>query len=66
MKKKTKPIKIKKVVKGLMTTDTGFIEHEYWVQLTKDDVGMTLSIDDYIIPWSPWELISRKSDGVKR
>lgn len=50
MKKKTKPIKIKKLVKGLMATDTGFIEHEYWVQLTKDDVGMTLSIDDYTIP----------------
>ena len=53
MSKKTKPIKIKKVVKGLMTTDTGFIEHEFWVQLTKDDVGMTLSIDDYIIPLEP-------------
>lgn len=53
MKKKTKPIKIKKTVKGLMTTDTGFIEKEYWVQLTKDDVGMTLSIDDYIIPLEP-------------
>ena len=53
MRKKTKPIKIKKVVKGLMTTDTGFIEKEYWVQLTNDDVGMTLSIDDYIIPLEP-------------
>ena len=51
--KKNKRIKIKKVVKGLMTTDTGFIEHEFWVQLTKDDVGMTLSIDDYIIPLEP-------------
>lgn len=56
MKKKTKPIKIKKVVKGLMTTDTGFIEKEYWVQLTKDDVGMTLSIDDYIIPLEPLKI----------
>lgn len=36
-----------------MTTDTGFIEKEYWVQLTNDDVGMTLSIDDYIIPLEP-------------
>lgn len=53
MGKKNKPIKIKKPVKGLMTTDTGFIDHEFWVQLTKDDVGMTLSIDDYIIPLEP-------------
>lgn len=56
MKKKTKPIKIKKVIKGLMTTDTGFIEHEFWVQLTKDDVGMTLSIDDYTIPLEPLKI----------
>lgn len=53
MKKKTKPIKIKKVVKGFMTTDTGFIEKEFWVQLTKDDLGMSLSIDDYFIPLEP-------------
>ena len=53
MRKKTKPVGVKKVVKGLMTTDTGFIEKEYWVQLTNDDVGMTLSIDDYIIPLEP-------------
>ncbi len=52
-KKQQETIKIKKTVKGLMTTDTGFIEKEYWVQLTKDDVGMTLSIDDYIIPLEP-------------
>lgn len=52
-KKKNKRIKIKKTVKGLMTTDTGFIEHEFWVQLTKDDVGMTLSVDDYTIPLEP-------------
>ena len=52
-KKQQEKIKIKKTVKGLMTTDTGFIEHEFWVQLTKDDVGMTLSIDDYIIPLEP-------------
>ena len=52
-KKKNKRIKIKKLVKGLMTTDTGFIEKEFWVQLTKDDVDMTLSIDDYIIPLEP-------------
>lgn len=51
--KKNKRIKIKKTVKGLMTTDTGFIEHEFWVQLTKDEVGMTLSIDDYTIPLEP-------------
>lgn len=56
MKKKTKPIKIKKMVKGLMTTDTGFIEHEFWVQLTKDEDGMTLSIDDYIIPLEPLKI----------
>lgn len=36
-----------------MTTDTGFIEHKFLVQLTKDDLGMTLSIDDYIIPLEP-------------
>lgn len=52
-KKQQEKIKIKKTVKGLMTTDTGFIEHEFWVQLTKDDVGMTLSIDDYTIPLEP-------------
>lgn len=52
-KKQQEKIKIKKTVKGLMTTDTGFIDHEFWVQLTKDDVGMTLSIDDYIIPLEP-------------
>lgn len=52
-KNRQKAIKIKKTVKGLMTTDTGFIDHEFWVQLTKDDVGMTLSIDDYIIPLEP-------------
>ena len=60
MKQKTKPIKIKKVVKGLMTTDTGFIEHEFLVQLTKDDVGMTLSIDDYIIPLEPLKIEVRE------
>lgn len=53
MGKKNKPIKIKKKVKGLITTDMGFCEREFWVQLTKDDVGMTLSIDDYIIPLEP-------------
>lgn len=56
MKKKTKPIEIEKVVKGLMNTDTGFIEKEFWVQLTKDDVGMTLSIDDYHIPLEPLKI----------
>lgn len=60
MKKKTKPIKIKKMVKGLMTTDTGFIEHEFWVQLTKDEDGMTLSIDDYTIPLEPLEIEVRE------
>ncbi|MEJ8785365.1 hypothetical protein WKT05_02700 [Peptoniphilus sp. HCN-40583] len=40
-------------MKGLMTTDTGFIDHEFWVQLTKDEDGMTLSIDDYTIPLEP-------------
>lgn len=52
-KKKNKRIKIKKIVKGLRTTGTGLVEREFWVQLTKDDVGMTLSIDDYIIPLEP-------------
>ncbi len=60
MKKKTKPIKIKKMVKGLMTTDTGFIEHEFWVQLTKDEDGMTLSINDYTIPLEPLEIEIKK------
>lgn len=55
-KKKNKRIKIKKPVKGLMTTDTGFIEHEFWVQLTKDEDGMTLSVDDYTIPLEPLEI----------
>lgn len=52
-KKKNKRIKIKKIVKGLRTTGTRLVEREFWVQLTKDDVGMTLSIDDYIIPLEP-------------
>ena len=52
-KKKNKRIKIKKTVKGLITTDMGFGEREFWVQLTKDEDGMTLSIDDYIIPLEP-------------
>lgn len=52
-KKLQEKINIKKTVKGLMTTDTGFIEHKFLVQLTKDDLGMTLSIDDYIIPLEP-------------
>lgn len=52
-KKKNKRIKIKKTVKGLITTDMGFCEREFWVQLTKDEDGMTLSIDDYIIPLEP-------------
>lgn len=52
-KKRQKTIKIKKTVKGLMITGMGFIEHEFWVQLTKDEDGMTLSIDDYTIPLEP-------------
>ena len=51
--KKNNRIKIKKKVKGLITTDMGFCERESWVQLTKDDVGMTLSVDDYTIPLEP-------------
>ena len=51
--KKNKRIKIKRIVKGLRTTDVGLVEREYWVQLTKDDLGMTLSIDDYTIPLEP-------------
>ena len=53
MGKKNKRIKIKKAVKGLITTDMGFAEREFWVQLTKDEVGMSLSIDDYMIPLEP-------------
>lgn len=53
MAKKNKQIKIKKIVRGLRTTGTGFIEREFWVQLTKDEVGMSLSIDDYMIPLEP-------------
>lgn len=52
-KKKNKRIKIKKTVKGLITTDMGFCEREFWVQLTKDEVGISLSIDDYMIPLEP-------------
>lgn len=52
-KKHQKTIKIKKTVKGLIATDTGFCEREFWVQLTKDEAGMTLSIDDYTIPLEP-------------
>lgn len=51
--KKNNRIKIKKKVKGLITTDMGFCEREFWVQLTKDEVGMSLSIDDYMIPLEP-------------
>lgn len=53
VRKEQETIKIKKTLKGLMTTDTGFVEHEFWVQLTKDEDGMTLSIDDYTIPLEP-------------
>lgn len=53
MGKKNKRIKIKKIVEGKCTTDAGFIEREFWVQLTKDDLGMSLSIDDYHIPLEP-------------
>lgn len=56
MGKKNKRIKIKKIVKGMCTTDTGFIEREFWVQLTKDDLGMSLSIDDYHIPLEPLKI----------
>lgn len=50
---RNKHIKIKKIVKGLRTAGTGLVEREFWVQLTKDDVGMSLSIDDYMIPLEP-------------
>lgn len=65
MKQKAKPIKIKKVVKGLMDTDTGCIEHEFLVQLTKDDIGMTLIIDDYTIPLEPLNIIVGEDTSVK-
>lgn len=53
MGKKNKPIKIKKIVKGLRVASTGLVERKFWVQLTKDDVGMSLIIDDYMIPLEP-------------
>ncbi|MEJ8786080.1 hypothetical protein [Peptoniphilus sp. HCN-40583] len=53
MAKKNKRIKIKKIVRGLRTTGTGLVEREFWVQITKDETGTTLSIDDYIIPMEP-------------
>ena len=53
VQKEQETIKIKKTVKGLITTDMGFCEREFWVQLTKDEAGMTLSIDDYTIPLEP-------------
>ena len=58
--KKNNRIKIKKKVKGLITTDMGFCEREFWVQLTKDEVGMSLSIDDYMIPLEPLKIEVRK------
>ena len=65
--KRQETIKIKKVVKGLMTTDTGFIDHEFWVQFTKDERGMTLSIDDYTIPLEPLKIEVREiNDGRLR
>lgn len=60
MGKKNKRIKIKKTVKGLCVTDTGLAEREFWVQLTKDEVGMSLSIDDYMIPLEPLEIEIKK------
>ena len=59
-KKRQKTIKIKKIVKGLITTDMGFCEREFWVQLTKDERGMTLSIDDYTIPLEPLKIEVRE------
>lgn len=50
---RNKHIKIKKIVRGLRTTGTGLVEREFWVQITKDETGTTLSIDDYIIPMEP-------------
>lgn len=47
-----------------MTTDTGFSEKEFWVQLTKDERGMTLSIDEYTIPLEPLKIEVREiNDG---
>lgn len=50
MKKKTKPIKIEKIVKGMCNKDAVVTDREFWVRLTKDDFGISLSIDDYHIP----------------
>lgn len=62
MAKKNKHIKIKKIVRGLRTTGTGLVEREFWVQITKDETGTTLSIDDYIIPMEPLGIEVRKND----
>ena len=50
---RNKHIKIKKPVIGLQATNAGILKKEFWVQITKDEVGATLSIDDYTIPLEP-------------
>ncbi len=62
MKKKNKRIKIKKIVRGLRITKTGIVEREFWVQLSKDETGTSLSIDDYFIPLEPLGIEVRKND----
>ena len=54
MENESKRIEIVKVVNGLIMTDTGFAERKYLVQLTKDDVGTSICIDDYVIPLEPF------------
>lgn len=60
-----KPINLQKKVKGLRTTDMGFIEKEYWVNLTKIEGSMTLQIDDYIIPLGPLNINVEEKGSVK-
>ena len=57
---RNKNIKIKKIVRGARTTGTGLVEREFWVQITKDETGTTLSIDDYIIPMEPLKIEVRE------
>lgn len=60
-----KEIHINKTVRGLRTTDTGFIEREYWVQLRKDEEGMTLHVDDYIIPLGSLNINVEEKNNAK-
>lgn len=50
---RNKHIKIKKPVIGLQATEFGVFKKELWVQVTKDETGASLSIDEYTIPLEP-------------